>query len=774
MIRQLKRLVHSDGAARPRPRRSGFATVRNRSSKRTLTSAVVTVVSMLGLLIAPAVTPSASAASGETALSETGWVASSNTSSAGDPPSNAIDGNLSTRFSSDAYQGSSQTFNQIEMNTPNSSGDYAVGYNVEVSGDGTNFTTVASGTNASTPEVATFAAQTAQYIRVVLTAASTTSWWSIDEFTAYTNGSGSTGGTPPPPTGGSLGSNVYVFNTGMSQTSIQNTLNTIANQQISNQFGTQRYAILFDPGTYGSTADPLIFQVGYYTSVAGLGQNPSAVVINGTIDSYNQCDGSTCNATDNFWRSVSNLTINVTGMTGCESGDDFWASSQASPLRRVHINGNLSLMDYCNGSPDYASGGFIADSEFTGGTVTNGSQQQYITRDSSLDGWSNAVWNQVFCGDPGAPAQSFAGNSGDSGGPNAYTTLASCPTTEEEPYLYVDSSGDYNVFVPSLQTNSTGPTWANGNTPGTSLPLSSFFVVQPTATVAQINAALAAGDNLLFTPGVYNVPQTIDVTRADTKIIGLGFPTLIPQNGNTTLDVADVNGVNLSGLIFDAGPTSSPSLLQIGAQGATDSHAGDPVTVDDVFFRVGGAEAGTAATSFIDDSSNSILDDVWAWRADHGAGGGSWTSDQGATGLIVNGNNVTAYGLAVEHYQQDETIWNGQGGTVLFYQNENPYEVPNQAAWMSSSTQDGYPAFYVPNSVTSFQGYGMGSYSYFDQGVAIVNAMAFQAPDTSGVQFHDLLTVFLNGSGGINSVINGTGAAVNSSFGGPSDVVSYP
>ncbi|WP_182453501.1 discoidin domain-containing protein [Streptacidiphilus sp. P02-A3a] len=723
-------------------------------------------------------------ASTETALSETGWSATASTSSAADPPSNAIDGNLATRYSSDAYQaagmwfqvnlGSAQSFNQIELNSPNSAGDYAVGYNVEVSTDGTNFTSVATGTGTSSPETATFASQTAQYIRVVLTAASTTSWWSIDEFTAYSNGSGGGSSTPPPPTGGSLGSNVYVFNTSMSQASIQSTLNTIANQQIGNQFGTQRYALLFDPGTYGSTTNPLVFSVGYYTSVAGLGLNPSAVTINGAINSWNQCSGTTCNATDNFWRSVSNLTINVTGMTGCAAGDDFWASSQASPLRRVHINGNLSLMDYCNGSPDYASGGFIADSEFTGGTVTSGSQQQYFTRNSSLDGWSNGVWNQVFCGDPGAPAQSFASNSGDSGGPNPYTTLSSCPTTEEEPYLYVDSSGNYNVFVPSVQSNSNGPTWVNGNTPGTSLPLSSFFVVQPSSTTAQINAALAAGDNLLFTPGVYNVTQTINVTKADTKVIGLGFPTLIPSNGNITLSTADVSGVNLSGLIFDAGPTSSSALLQLGTQGSTVSHASDPVSVDDVFFRIGGAEAGTAATSFIDNSNNSLIDDVWAWRADHGAGGGSWTSDQAATGVIVNGNNVTAYGLAVEHYQQYETIWNGQGGTVVFYQNENPYEVPNQAAWMSSATQDGYPAFYVPNSVTTFQGYGMGSYSYFNQGVNIQNAMAFQAPNTPGVQFHDLLTVFLNGSGGINSVINGTGAPVSSTFGGPSDVVSYP
>jgi hypothetical protein len=509
--------------------------------------------------------------------------------------------------------------------------------------------------------------------------------------------------------------------------------------------------------------------------VAGLGQNPSQVVINGAVQVFNQCSGTTCNATDNFWRSMSNLTINVMGNTGCQAGDDFWAVSQAAPMRRVQVNGNLSLMDYCNGSPDFASGGFIADSRFTGGTVTNGSQQQFITRDSSLDGWSNSVWNQVFCGDPGAPAQSFAANSGDSGGPSSYTTLANCPVTEEEPYLYTSSSGAFNVFVPSLRTGSSGPTWtATANTPGTSLSLNTFYVATPSSSVATINAALAAGDNLIFTPGVYSIGSTINVTRADTKIIGLGFPTLIPSSGNLTMNVADVSGVNISGVIFDAGPTSSSALLQVGTQGSTVSHASDPVSIDDVFFRIGGATAGTAATSFIDNSNSSIIDDVWAWRADHGAGAGTWTGDQANTGVIVNGNNVTAYGLFVEHYQKDEVIWNGQGGEVIFFQNENPYEVPSQSAWMSSATQNGYPAFFVPNSVTSFTGYGMGSYSFFDQGVAIENAMAFQAPNTAGVAFHDLLTVFLNGSGGIQTVINGTGAAVSSTFGGPSDVVSYP
>ncbi|MBS2964112.1 hypothetical protein KGA66_13725 [Actinocrinis puniceicyclus] len=579
-----------------------------------------------------------------------------------------------------------------------------------------------------------------------------------------------------PKTGGSLGPNVVVFTPDMPQSRIQTTLDGLANQQVPNQFGSERYAVLFAPGSYGSAADPLVFQVGFYTAVAGLGLNPGDTVINGSVDVYNQCFApNNCVALDNFWRSVSNLTINVAGQSGCKGNTEFWAVSQAAPLRRVRVNGNVSLMDYCDGSPDYASGGFIADSQFTGGTVINGSQQQYIARDTALDGWTNGVWNQVFCGDPGAPAQSFASNSGLSGGPAPYTTLATCPVTQEAPYLYLDSSGRYRVFVPAPQQNSSGPTWsAASQTAGTSLPLNSFYVVDGKSTVAQINTALALGDNLLFTPGVYQFPRTIHVLRPNTKIIGLGFPTLVPTRGQVAMDVADVGGVNLSGLLFDAGPVKSRALLTIGWKGFPLGHAANPVTVDDVFFRVGGATAGSVTDAFIDNSNDSIIDDVWIWRADHGAGAGTWTGDRGDTGLVVNGDGVTAYGLAVEHFQKDETVWNGQRGTVIFFQNENPYEVPDQASWMASATQKGYPAFHVANRVTGFQGYGMGSYSYFDQGVDIENAMAFQAPDTPGVQFHDILTVFLSGSGGIQSVINGTGAAVDSSFGGPSDVVGYP
>ena len=580
----------------------------------------------------------------------------------------------------------------------------------------------------------------------------------------------------PSTTGGQFGANVFVFNPGMTQDSIQSTLDSIAGQQVSNQFGTQRYAVFFEPGTYGSSADPLIFQVGYYTTVAGLGRSPGDVTINGQINVYNQCFGTNCIALDNFWRSLSNLTINVTGNkpggNGCSAATDFWAVSQAAPLRRVQVNGKLSLMDYCDGSPDFASGGFIADSGFSGPAIVNGSQQQWITRNSNLGGgWSNGVWNQVFCGDNGAPAQNF-GNGG------VFTTLATCPVTEEAPFLYTDSQGSYNVFVPAVQHNSVGPASGSSTEAGTSVPLSKFFVASPGMSGATITAALARGQNLILTPGVYNLDQPIVVPHPDTVVLGLGMATLVPQRGNAAMIVVRNSGVKLSGFMIDAGPVKSPVLLSVGTPGPSD--ASNPDLIQDVFFRIGGAETTpvSATVSLLDNASNSIIDDVWAWRADHGNAVG-WTVNTADTGVAVTGDNVTAYGLFVEHYQKNEVVWSGQGGTDIFFQNELPYDPPSQSAWMASPTQDGYPSFLVTRNVKSFQGYGMGSYIVFIQTSAtLFDDEAFQAAKTPGVQFHDLLVVYLGGSGGDKSIINGVGGPVTSAnnpgIGTPVNLISYP
>jgi hypothetical protein len=582
--------------------------------------------------------------------------------------------------------------------------------------------------------------------------------------------------TAAPPSQQDLGPNVLVFDPSMSQNEIQATVDAVASQQVPNQFGTQRYALLFEPGTYGSAADPLNFQVGYYTEVAGLGRSPGDVVINGSVYVRNQCAGANnCTALNNFWRSLSNLTINVTTPNfGCYNGE-FWAVSQASPMRRVQVNGFATLMDYCT-PPSFASGGFIADSVFDGSTIVNGSQQQWMTRNSNLDGWTNGVWNQVFSGVVGAPAQCFPAQAA-CGGP--YTTLPSSPVTREAPYLYLDSSGNYNVFVPSAQRNTVGTSWASGPTPGTSISLRKFFVATPTSSAAEMNDALQTGMNLLLTPGVYHLDRSIEVTRPDSVVLGLGFPTLVPDSGAPAMTVASAQGMMISGIIFDAGPTTSPVLLQVGTgHMRSDGYAADPSTLSDVFFRIGGATAGSATTALVVNSDNVILDDIWAWRADHGNGVG-WNANTADTGVIVNGDNVTAYGLFVEHFQRYEVIWNGNGGTDVFFQNEMPYDPPSQDAWREAPGVNGWAAFKVGDGVSTFNGYGMGSYSFFNQGIDIYADNAFEVPTTLPAgSLRDLLTIFLdatNGKGGILNVVNGTGGS--STIANPDvpvTVVSYP
>jgi len=602
------------------------------------------------------------------------------------------------------------------------------------------------------------------------------------------------GGVPPalaagPDSSGqpNFGPSVFIFSPDMPQSQIQATVDAVADQQVSNQFGSQRYALLFEPGTYGSPSDPLIFQVGYYTAVAGLGLSPGDVTINGAIDVFNQCSSRSCTALVNFWRSMSNLTLNVTlprppptysptppDSPGCANSAEFWATSQAAPVRRVHVNGFFSLMDYCS-SPSFSSGGFIADSEFSRSTVLNGSQQQFMVRNSTLDGWTNGVWNQVFSGVVGAPGQCFPAQK-SCGGP--YTTLATSPVTREAPYLYVDPQGEFNVFVPSAQHDSVGPSWATGPTPGASIPLQRFFVATPADSAETINDALDRGRDLILTPGIYRLGRSLEVRHPDTVVLGLGFPTLVPEDGVVSMRVANAKGMMLSGMIFDAGPTNSPALLQVGSGHArSDNDASDPSAVQDVFFRVGGAAAGSATTSLVVNSGNVILDNIWGWRADHGNGVG-WTSNTGDTGVVVNGDDVTAYGLFVEHYQKFEVIWNGDGGTDVFFQNEMPYDPPSQAAWMEAPGVDGWAAFKIAPSVTSFTGYGLGSYSFFEKGVDIFAARAFEVPATLPPgSLHDLLTVFLSraGFGGILRVVNDTGGS--STIANPDvavTVVSYP
>ena len=315
----------------------------------------------------------------------------------------------------------------------------------------------------------------------------------------------------------------------------------------------------------------------------------------------------------------------------------------------------------------------------------------------------------------------------------------------------MDSSGNYWVFSPALHTNSSGTSWSGGGLgSGTSLAISTFYIASPSSTLAQINAALASGQNLILTPGIYEYSGSINVTNANTVVLGLGYANLVPQSGTAAITVADVGGVQIAGLLIDAGPVNSPVLFQVGVAGASRvSHASNPASISDTFFRIGGAVSGTATESMEIDSDNVILDNIWAWRADHGQVPVGWTVNVGMEGLVVNGDNVTALGLAVEHYEAAQVQWNGEGGETIFYQSEMPYDVPSQSAWMDGSI-DGYASYNVSPSVTTHQAYGLGVYSFFNQGVNIVANSGILAPVANGVKFTDSVSVFLAGSGQIN------------------------
>lgn len=579
-----------------------------------------------------------------------------------------------------------------------------------------------------------------------------------------------------------FGPNVTVYSPETPQAQIQSELDALHAQQVNAEMSTERKAVFFLPGQYGSTADPLQFNLGYYTEVAGLGASPEDVTVHGGIEVYNRClaDGGTgnCLALVNFWRTISNLSIDVdkTGQDGCRASANFWAVSQAVSMRRVDVSGaNLSLMDYCTAGPQYASGGFIADSRLP--YVVSGSQQQWLIRDSEVAGWSNGVWNQVFSGVVGAPD--------DAGFPTPpYTTIDETPISREKPYLYVDADGRYNVRVPAVQRNSSGVSWADGETAGRSIPITDFFIAQPGDSVKDINNALARGQHLLLTPGVYDIDRTIEVKRADTVVLGIGHATLTAVGGAVPLEVKDAPGIVVAGVTIDAGTELSPVLLRVGKEhGGKPLGAENPITLSDVYFRVGGPHIGKSTTALEVNSDNVLIDHTWVWRGDHGVEGFTegfngdtdrWNTNTGTNGVIVNGDNVSATGLFVEHFQQYNTLWKGENGHVILYQNELPYDPPTQADWTQPDGTLGYPGYVVDASVKNHQLFGAGVYVFNQNNPSIITANGFSVPETPGVKLHHIMTVNLS-AGTIQHVVNGIGGqADNTNTGAPQYIVDYP
>ncbi len=532
-----------------------------------------------------------------------------------------------------------------------------------------------------------------------------------------------------------FGPNVFVFDPSM--TNIQSRIDAVFSRQEPSQFGSNRVAYLFKPGHY-----QLDVQVGFYMQVSGLGQSPDDVTITGAVRSKARWMANH-NATCNFWRCAENLAV----IPSEDGGTNIWAVSQATALRRVHVRGSMNLWD-----GGWSSGGFLADCKIDG-QVNSGSQQQWFSRNAEWGAWKGGSWNMVFVGTMNPPSGAW---------PEApYTVIEETPLVREKPFLFVDAQDHYYVAVPSFTGRGTrGITWSTGSTPAKVIPIEQFYLAKPEFDTAEsLNAALSSGKHLLFTPGIYRLENSLRVARPDTVVLGLGYATLLPVHGTSALEVADVDGVKIAGILVEAGATNSSQLIQIGEPGSRKSHATDPICLWDIFCRVGGAQAGSASCMMVIHSQDVIGDNFWLWRADHGRGVG-WSKNPNRTGLIVNGDNVTIYGLFVEHCQEYQTVWNGNGGRVYFYQSEMPYDPPSQDAWRHGET-DGYASYKVADSVTRHEAWGLGVYCVF-YAAPVVAENAIETPAVPGVKMRHMVTIRLNGKpgSGIRHVVNGRGDPV--------------
>jgi hypothetical protein len=374
-----------------------------------------------------------------------------------------------------------------------------------------------------------------------------------------------------------------------------------------------------------------------------------------------------------------------------------------------------------------------------------------MTRNSSIGSWEGGNWNRVFVGVEGAPNNTWPAQ--------PTTVIDKTPVVREKPFLTYTESGDYAVFVPELLKETSGPSWINRDEKGELISIADFHIAFPDKdNSTSINQALAGGKHILFTPGIYDLDETLTIKKPNTVILGIGLPTLIPQNGEIAVATHDVPGVKLAGFMVDAGPDLSPSLIQIGTEDSDEDFSANPISLHDIYCRVGGAVVGQAETTVTINSNYVIGDHFWLWRADHGTGT-EWMDGQNKHGLVVNGDHVTIYGLFNEHFQGYQTLWKGEYGRTYFYQSEIPYSPPSLEVW-NDNGKPGYASYKVAESVENHNSYGLGIYSFFrgeptvSNNVRLENAM--EVPDNSGIVITHIST-FAGLNGGINHSINGSG-----------------
>ena len=549
-------------------------------------------------------------------------------------------------------------------------------------------------------------------------------------------------------------SSVFVFNPG-NDSYTQSVVDAVfaenggTNPSFNGQWSNDRFAFLFQPGVYGVDVN-----VGFYTSVIGLGRSPSESVIANVISSDGDADpsgGALCN----FWRSAENFRTTPTKTQNGRSNTMMWAVSQGVSLRRVMIDGNLDLFE----SPGYSSGGYLSNSDVSG-SIDSGTQQQWYTRNTRMGSWNGGNWNMVYQGVPANTPNDRCQNK-----TSLYLSIEKTPVIAEKPFIsYSSEDNKYYLMIPPIEFDKVGPSDFNSSSlEMEAVDFENVYVTDPAVdTASTINAKLAAGSHIVLTAGNYNLTSPILVSSSNVTVLGIGYPTLMSMDGNACIEAADgLAGVRISGVLLQAGPKNSSALLRFGSTKGSGSGYN---FLYDIFCRVGGPNnqwtTQWSTEKMVEINSNDVvMDNSWLWRADHDVTGNVYSCNNPvSTGLEVNGHNVMAYGLKVEHTLSNLVEWNGDNGSVFMFQSEFPYDV-NQDEY----GEPGYNALRVSESVSAFRGYGMGMYSFFrDNDVTVDNAI--MAPtNVDGVQFTNVFTVWLSGIGRISHVIDGMGAAVNAS-----------
>jgi len=512
------------------------------------------------------------------------------------------------------------------------------------------------------------------------------------------------------------------------------------------QFSSGRFAMLFRPGSYA-----VDIPVGFYTQVLGLGFRPQDVVFSGPKGVF--CEegdqSSMGGALSTFWRGAENFQQN---------GDMLWAVSQAAPLRRLMVTGSLNLAEYVHGvGMGYSSGGFLAN-VFVQGKINSASQQQWFTRNADVvQHWDQALWNMVFVGTKGAP-ESHCGHELDQ------LAVVNVPATEiiaEKPFITIDApSGQYFLQIPGVQRGRVGSDFDSAESIGRRVDFGSVFVARDTDSAATINEHLAQGRHVVLSPGIYQLEAALEVSHDGQVVLGLGLATLVAANGGAAIHVHNVGGVRIAGVLLQAGPGATDALLQWG-DGAYPGDDANPGFLHDVFARVGGptdsSQEEVRARVMVRISSGHVVgDNLWLWRADHDLVGEVAASRNPCDhGLVVEGDHVTMYGLAVEHTLKDLVQWSGDDGATYFFQSELPYDVTQE-----NFGDPGYVGYRVTDAVTSHRGYGVAVYHFFRDFPVTVQS-GIHAPPWLENSFQSPLSVYLTGKGTVLHVINDKGESTS-------------